>query len=427
MSTRPVFGMPMLANSRHSFAMSAALAAVLTGLAVMPSFADAVTYTGTLGGQAIVLELTEPGDGPLLGRYSYQGSGADIPLHPASSSPYDIVLAEELPCTPALCERPDGNLVLDPPLGGQFRLHYSSNKTDLNGTWRASAADGTELPVTLNRFGQRSYSRDDAFPYGSFLWVRYGGDDITPETTPYDYAKMQVTLTYGPQLAIGKALYREVADPRTKFAFPRIVSLPGGGDIAPINAVLDQRHWATNFSGFECLSMDYLSGVWMPVPFGTGGNSLGGIDQETISIEYLSDTVMTVRQTSHSACGGGEPYDYISYYTYDVRAGRTLDLSQIFRDWDANSGRPNQKLIDWVIAASGKTAHYDAELGVGCVNNDNATDALDVSFAQDDVAVFLIGSIEDTTCIGPAVSVPLADIGDLLTDEAADYFPSLRP
>lgn len=107
----------------------------------------------------------------------------------------------------------------------------------------------------------------------------YSDTLITPETSPYDFAKMQVALTEGPVQATGGATYREVIDPRAKFAFPRITSPPGGGDVAPINAALDQRRWATNYSGFDCLSMDYLSGVWMPLPFGTGGLSLGGVDQ----------------------------------------------------------------------------------------------------------------------------------------------------
>jgi hypothetical protein len=408
------------------------LATILLGLVSAPAFAqaltiaEAVTYTGTVGGQAIVVELTDLKDGPVLGRYSYQNNGADIPLHALGNDQSDIVLAEEAPCTPALCVRADDNLVLDPPLAGQFSLHYSPDGATMTGTWRASASDNDELPVTLTRFGQRTYDRDDAFPYGSFLWMNYGGAGIMPDTSPYDYAKMQVPLAEGPLQAMGGATLHEVTDPRTKFAFPRIVSLPGGGDIGPINAALDQQRWATNFSGFECLSMDYLSGVWMPLPFGTGGASLGGIDQDHISIDHLSDTVMTIRQASRNSCGGGAPYDYVSYYTYDVRAGHALDLSHIFKDWDATSNDPTQKLIDWVSAAYRKAPGYDASRDSGCASNDNLADGLDVSFAQDDVAVFLIGDIEDTACMGVIVTMPLAAIRDLLTDEAADYFPSLR-
>ena len=402
------------------------LAAVLIGLATAPAFAAAITYTGTLGGQAIVLELSELKDGPLLGRYSYRGNGTNIPLHALSASKYDAVLAEEVPCTPALCVRPDGDLVLDPPLGGQFQLHYSADNTRLTGTWRASATAGAELPVDLTRFGQRAYELDDAFPYSSFLWMNYGGEAITPETSPYDYAKMQVALTEGPLQTMSGATYREVTDPRTRFASPRIVSLPSGGDIAPVNAMLDQQRWATNFNGFECLSNDYRSGVWMPLPFGTGGASLGGIDQEHISIDYLSDTVMTIRQPGRNSCGGGAPDDYIDHYTYDVRAGRALDLSQIFKDWDAASNDPSQRLVDWIVAAYRKAPGYDAERASWCVSNDYWTEDFDVSFAQDDVAVFLVSGIEEPACMGPIVSVPLAEIKDLLTHQAVDYFPALK-
>jgi hypothetical protein len=67
------------------FVRPVVLVALLLCLVTAPAFADAVTYTGTLGGKAIVLELTELKDGPLLGRYSYLSHGGDIPLHPLSA------------------------------------------------------------------------------------------------------------------------------------------------------------------------------------------------------------------------------------------------------------------------------------------------------------------------------------------------------
>lgn len=429
MSHRSALAVSLSAAASHAFVWSIAFAAILTGLVSTPALAQpvtiaqAVSYTGTLGGQAIVLELTELKDGPILGRYSYLSNGADIPLHALSSSPSDTILGEEVPCTSALCERPDGNLVLDPPLGGQFQLHYSVDDTKLTGTWRASASASVELPVELTRFGQRAYDRNDDFYYGSFIWSPYDAA-IAPNTSPYDYAKMQVTLTEGPVQTLYGATYREVIDPRTKFPFPRIVSLPGGGDIAPVNTVLDQQRSATNFTGFQCLGWDYLSGGWMALPFGTGGNSLGGIDQDKISIDYLSDTVMTIHQAGISSCNGA-PEDFIEYHTYDVRAGRVLDPSQIFKHWDATSKRPTQPLIYWVIAAYRKASGHDANDEAGCVTYDHLDEGLEVSFAQDDVAVFQIGYIEADSCMGPIVSVPLADIKDLLTDKATDYFPLL--
>jgi hypothetical protein len=45
---------------------------------------------------------------------------------------------------------------------------------------------------------------------------------------------------------------------------------------------------------------------------------------------------------------------------------------------------------------------------------------------EGDVAVFLVSGIEQLACTGSIVSVPLDDIKDLLTDEAVDYFPSLK-
>ena len=146
-----------VASSRR--ANLVALAAALMAFVSVPACAqlltpaEAITYTGTLGGQAIVVELSDPIVGPLVGRYSYLSKAVDIPLHPLSESASETVIAEEVPCRPALCERPDGNLVVDPPLGGQFRLHYSEDHAKLTGTWRASASDTVELSVELTRRG----------------------------------------------------------------------------------------------------------------------------------------------------------------------------------------------------------------------------------------------------------------------------------
>jgi hypothetical protein len=402
---------------------SLALAALI-GAASGPALAGAVTYTGTLGGQAIVLELTEMEDGPMVGRYSYLAKGADIPLHPLRTETDGAVLAEEVPCTPAICERADGNLVLDPPLGAHFSLHPSADRMRLTGTWRAPS--GAALPVDLVRFGRRSFERDENFLYSSFLWTRYDGSPITPETSPYDYAKMQVTLTEGPIRTVNGATYREVIDPRTRFVMPRMVSLPGGGDIGPINAMLDQLHWAINFTGFECLDMDYRSQGWMPVPFGNAATSLGGVDRTRISIDYLSDRVMTIRATGRYDCGGGDPVDYTSRYTYDVRAGRVLEPSEIFRDWDSSSDNPSPKLTAWILSAYRKASDFDADFAEGCLTDDNITDGLGVSYAQGDVALFFLDDLEDTGCIGPVLSVPLVSMKGMLTDKAADFFPSLK-
>ena len=50
-------------------------------LATGPTVAlDAIAYKGTLGGSAIVLEMTDPAAGDVVGRYSYMRVGGDIPL-----------------------------------------------------------------------------------------------------------------------------------------------------------------------------------------------------------------------------------------------------------------------------------------------------------------------------------------------------------
>jgi len=83
-------------------------------------------------------------------------------------------------------------------------------------------------------------------------WGLDGYGPVIQETSPYHYAKMPVALTEGPLQSMDGATYRQVFDPRTKFGFPRIVSL-AGGSVEPINAALDQQlRWVSNVVGFDC-------------------------------------------------------------------------------------------------------------------------------------------------------------------------------
>ena len=76
------------------------LAAALC-LATSPTFAlDAIAYKGTLGGSAIVLEMTDPAAGNVVGRYSYMRVGGDIPLWDVKGAG-DVGFVEEAPCTEA--------------------------------------------------------------------------------------------------------------------------------------------------------------------------------------------------------------------------------------------------------------------------------------------------------------------------------------
>ena len=434
MSNRLALVAPAVAAALHGAIKALALAATLMTLALAPAFAEgvttdeAVTYTGTLGEQAIVVELTGFKEGPLLGRYSDLSNGIDIPLHALRADGDEIVLAEEAPCTPALCLRVDRNLVLAPPLGGQFELHYSEDRATLTGIWRASNYTDAELPVELTRFGQRAFRRGHAPGHQSLTWGLDGYGPVTRETTPYHYAKMLVALTVGPLQTMNGATYRQMSDLRTKFASPRIVSLPGGGSVEPINAALDQQlRWVSNVIGFDCLSMTYLSNILMYDPAGPGAASLGGVDKDVTSIEYISDSVMTIRKKGAYSCGG-EAYrhDFDGRINFYVQGGTELDLGQIFTGWDGTTKRPPKELIDWVIEAYGKAEDYDADRAALCITNDKLTEALHVSFAQGDVAVFLLDNIVDPACDGVIVSVPLEEIKNLLTGNASVYFPSLR-
>jgi len=404
-------------------------------LTSVPAWADAVSYKGVWGEQQIVVELTEATDGPIVGRYSVLANGWDVPLRALEQSDDTLLLAEELPCTPDICVKPDDGLFLDAPLGARWDLQFSADGQTLSGL---IGADDTNpgMPVVLQRIGSRSYERYDAFTYDYFVWNDYNGAVITPLSTPYDYAKMLVPLTEGPLMALNGGSVRFVSDPRTRFEFPRVVSLPDGGQTSAINRALDEQRWSTNLEGFGCLSMNYLSAGWTG-DNDSGYSDLGDIDLESISVEYLSSRIMAIVQSGSTYCGGASPYNHSNYSTFDVRTGEKLDLSRIFVGWvptrDGNEALladarvapnsydwgANDALVQFVEDNRIKDPAYDLD----CDIERNIGENLDISFRDNDLVVFLIAGIDQAACAGEVLAMPFSQLpASLLTPKAVDYF-----
>jgi hypothetical protein len=411
----------------------AALAAML--LVTTAAQADAITYSGTIGSKIVVVELTEPADGPLLGRFAWLEEGVDIPLHPLGGGGKGMVLAQELACDEARCiESEDG--IFDPPFGARWTLRAQPDG-GLVGTW---AGDGVVEPVILRPVGQRSYDRYDTFSYQSFLAPTFG-EPIGLGNHPYLYRKMLVELEQGQPVETGTgAQYRMVVDPRTKFAFPRVAYLPGGGSTAAVNQALDEIRWETNMIGLSCLGLNYLSAGWRESgDFGQG--TLGYVDEEHTSVDYLSPTVMTIVQGGSISCGGQSPLNHIDYFTIDVRTGEWFDLSRVFSGWiptedgkpvPLDAARETPFLFTWkpdaALVAFVRANMPSQEYALECLAHERVPDHLDISFAPGDVAVFRIDGLDSTElpCEGELFSMPLARMREFLAPGAEDYFPSLR-
>lgn len=425
-------------------------------LATTPSFAiDAITFKGTLGTSDIVAEFTDPEQTMMLGRYSYLRVGGDIPLNNLDGID-EFVLAEEAPCTEETCIQNDDGIVLDPPIGGTWTLQWSATDKTLTGTWQAEGKAGKTLPITLTEIGRRALPEGAELTpydlYDSVFQLSYGGlSGFNAQTAPYDFAKMDVPLDQGDIQPVEGSTIRFVTDPRTKFAFPRIVALADGSAPDAANRGLAARHAKVNFRAFDCLAQIYAGFGANQYSIGMGPGTLGDYDSETIAVSYLSPTVMSWVESGSTWCGGAHPDNHSNSYSIDVRSGTTLALSKVLKDWTATSRKTmdddgseidqaaaadapddyywsaGQPLIDYVIAnrAPDPDADFEAECGI----DELLATYLGVRFVPGDKVLFTLESLPNVVaaCGGDMLTVPLADIPDLLAPTAADYFPSLAP
>lgn len=413
-------------------------------LSTAPVFAvDAVTYTGTLGGYPIVAELTDPQSGPVVGRYSYLSKGGDIPLNAIEGPSGAIALAEEAPCTEQTCPQGEAGTVANAPVGASWSLQYAAADQTLIGHWQAIGQSAKSLPIVLTEIARRTLPEDaELSPAGLYDSGFYADD-----STPYDDAKMAVPLQEGSVAIIDGSSVRDVTDPRSKFAFPRIVALADGASPDVANATLARRHATLNGYAFDCLAQIYAGFGGNEYSAGMGAGTLGDYDSESITISYLSPTVMNWIESGSTYCTGAYPDNHANSFIIDVRTGQPLPLARVFKDWIAASnindyaaavdqaealnapqdyvwqaGRP---LIDYVIA--NRIPSDDAALEAECAINDLIATNLGVRFASGDKVVFTLQDLPHVifACGDDLLTVPLADIPQFLTPQAADYFPAL--
>ena len=438
----------------HSFLPLGAV--VLAGLAASPALAaDAVTYEGTLGKSPIVVELSAPlatASGKLVGRYFYRAKGIDIPLQPEKVSPGKADLAEERPCTTQLCHTTDNGDPAGPaPLGGKWHLVAGAGGA-VTGTW---SEGNKSFPIALTKVGTRALPDDfDGTTLGLEAIVEdqlvEDGATVSNATSPYDYLKVgQAAVPVAAPTTWPGGSFRYAVDPRTKFAFPRITDL-GGADMKPANAYLAERQMEMSLDALDCEAEVYQGFGWNESgadAFGT----LGQWDEEQVTVNYLSPKVMSWNESGSLFCGGAHPDNHDEAHNLDVRTGKPLDLSLIFKDWlptpigdtspkDLASARANPSQYIWhasarlqkfVIAHLPKdqqSTDADANSGDCPPSGSFVADNLDLTFIEGDKVRFTIDGLPNVVeaCGGKLFDLPIADLANFLTPEAADYFPSLK-
>jgi hypothetical protein len=422
------------------------LVVALTLVVATPAFADAVTYSGTLGTTPIVVELSagvEAASVPFAGRYFYPAKGIDIPLDAQKVAPGKVDLAEEKPCTDKICHDANDDTKAAPPLGAKWHLEASGDGSKVTGTW---SSGGKSLPVTLTKVGVRPPDSDFDGTAASLadmpLKLVSGETTLTAATSPYDFLKMQGPLTDSATTILGTVSFKYVTDPRTKFRFPRIVDL-GGVDSTPANHFLEQRHWMLSTGALSCASEQYQGFGWNSV-MTDAVDQLAGYEDEQVNVTYLSPSLMSWTEGGSIFCGGAHPDNHLIHTNLDVKTGKELDISRLFKGWvptpitdgaptDLATARshpddyqwgPDQTLADFVRAHRDKTS--DSAGGDDCGYDDLIGSNLKITFDKHDV-VFTLEDLPYAifACGYDLYRAPIASLKDLLTPEAAAYFPAL--
>ena len=400
--------------------MRYAAAVLVLALSVTPAFADAVTYKGTLGKLPIIVELVDPASSAELGfgRYAYMSKGIDIPLDPLDAEPGTLAFVEQLPCTEDTCTpNDDGSLILDGPIGPVWELKAYGE--ELTGTW----VDGEKsLPIKLTQVGSRAIDAAVVHTAGDLADVNigflFGEKRISPETDPYDWEKFQVDQQVTDETDWDGMRFHYLTDPRVGLAFPRVVTA-GDTPLFEANAYLEARQFAMNADALNCKAKLYAGMGYMGMDF---GGTLGGWDEEQVTVTYLSPTVLAWTESGSLWCGGAYPENHLNHHVLDLATGEPLELGRIFEGW---TNVPAASLVDFI--KQNREHDSDADWEAECGIDDLIADYLAVEFKQDGTVTFALSGLPHVigACGTDLYSAPITDLVPYLASSAENYFPAL--
>lgn len=418
--------------------MQRALLAATLALLASPALADAITYSGTLGGAPIVLELmSDPATDrlPPSGRYFYVSKGIDIPLTGMLRGKTKLQMVEDAPCTETTCAVDDDGKFTKAALNGLWLVAASADGTTLTGDW-TSMDKKTSLPIALTKVGSRKLpdgiKRSTPLPLLDIVVdFAMGNIPITQEASPYDYLRMDVPQDKTEPQTMEGNTFQYLSDPRTKFPFPTIVSLADGSDPAKANAFLQTEHWSFNADAFDCEARQYPSFEWNPM-VGTDAGTYGGYtEDEFTEVVGLTPTILSFLEGGSTDCGYPHPNNHANYNNVDVATGKPLDLGKIFLGWrprgDANGAGPSAALVDFVRSHL-TDPNLDLADDESCGYDNLVATNLAVAFKPNNTVLLTLDRLDYSiqACGADLWEGPITELKPYLALTAARYFPVLK-
>ncbi|SMQ85290.1 hypothetical protein SAMN06295905_2567 [Devosia lucknowensis] len=423
-------------------------------LAATPSMAQVLTLGGTVAGRDVVVELTAPNEGAVTGRFAYLDTGGDIPLVAVSHDGATWVVDEEAVCGEADCVLDDSGNVLEAPVAATWDLHYDSATFVATGTRRLQGGKAKAQDIALEVIAWRPLGEaESATPMSlhehSFYLSFADGGALDWTNSPFEMALLDVPAEEGPATGLGAAQIRDVTDPRTRFAFPRVIAFTGGESVDAVNTILATQHGRMNLAAFDCLAFQYAS-YGLESRNSIRGGHLGDYDSELVTLSYASPRLVSWTQSGSLWCTGAHPYNHIDSYTYDTATGQPLDWSRIFAEWvprrwgaapddvadlgdvaqapDEYVWGPSQALIAYVRERLPTDVLFDdVEMDDDCYGEQALSDHMGARFAPGPSVVFTASGYPHviSVCSTDLITVPLADLEAFLAPTAKAYFPEL--
>lgn len=425
--------------------------ALLLALIASPAFAAVFTFAGKLNGRDIVVELTQPRDGAVAGRYAFLDWGADVPLVPVSSQDFNWVLHEEAMCGEDDCELADTGEVIKAPLAAVWEVSFDPVSFTASVTRTVNGPKSKPQGINLETIGWRPLDPSQtatatSLHERSVSYAYMNEWKLNWTTAPYEMTLLDVPLEESAPEEIDGAQFHYVTDPRTKFPFPRAISLPNDESVTRVNAILADHHRRMNLSALDCLTMVHAS-YGVNSEWSIMGGHLADYDNEQVTLTYLSPRLVSWTQSGSLYCTGAHPYNHYDSYTYDLETGDRLDPAKIIaswvpRQWGAEAGEiadveiaranpdaykwgPDQDLIAFVKERIPQDVYMgDAETDEICFGDNAIADHLDIRIVAGPKIMFTVSGYPHvmSVCTTDLFAASLDELKPFLAPTAADYF-----